>query len=408
MKIRAITYFFSPEPGQPTAALSQAGAFLRSAQSAFEAGGYEVQSIRLATTPFTKWLPEESEYALLRAALDFEAALAEHNIGYLSLGPALPDHPASYRLIPAVLAETHKIFFSGLLTTAGGGISLSANQACGEIIKAAAGLEANGFANLRFAALANVPPGAPFFPAAYHAGGAPGFSLACEAADLAVEAFSQADTLAAARRSLVTSLEKHAGLLTTIARGIQKETRIEFGGLDLTPAPFPEVEHSLGTALERMGVPKLGQPGSLAAAAILAATLDQAKFARCGFNGLMLPVLEDALLAQRAAEGRLSLKDLLLYSSVCGTGLDTVPLPGSATAQQLSAILLDVAALAQRLNKPLTARLMPVPGKKAGDPTSFDFAFFANSRVMDLDAAPLTGFLAGVENFDLQPRRSEI
>jgi hypothetical protein len=220
-----------------------------------------------------------------------------------------------------------------------------------------------------------------------------------------VEAFSQADSLAAARQDLVTRMEQHARALTHIAGQVQNETHITFGGLDLTPAPYPELEHSLGTALERLGVPVLGQPGSLAAAAILAATLDQATFARCGFNGLMLPVLEDALLAQRAAEGSLGLKDLLLYSSVCGTGLDTVPLPGAATAPQLSAVLLDVAALAQRLNKPLTARLMPVPGKQAGDPTGFDFAFFANSRVLALDAAPLTGFLAGTENFDLQPRR---
>jgi len=118
----------------------------------------------------------------------------------------------------------------------------------------------------------------------------------------------------------------------------------------------------------------------------------------------MLPVLEDALLARRAAEGSLTLKDLLLYSAVCGTGLDTVPLPGTATAQQLSAILLDVAALAQRLDKPLTARLMPIPGKQAGDPTGFDFTFFANSRVLAFEAEPLTGLLASEENFDLRPR----
>ena len=57
--------------------------------------------------------------------------------------------------------------------------------------------------------------------------------------------------------------------------------------------------------------------------------------------------------------------------------------------------------MAQRLNKPLTARLMPIPGKNAGDPTDFDFAFFANSRVMALDAEPLEGMLAGDESFQL-------
>jgi hypothetical protein len=153
-----------------------------------------------------------------------------------------------------------------------------------------------------------------------------------------------------------------------------------------------------------MGVQKVGLHGSLAAAAILTEAIDRARFGRVGFSGLLLPVLEDATLAERAAQGTLTVKDLLLYSTVCGTGLDTVPLPGNATAEQLSAVLLDVAAIALRLDKPLTARLMPVPGKKAGDPTGFDFAFFANSRVMALESEGLHGALGGSDSFPLRPR----
>ena len=85
----------------------------------------------------------------------------------------------------------------------------------------------------------------------------------------------------------------------------------------------------------------------------------------------------------------LTVKDLLMYSAVCGTGLDTIPLPGDTTPEALAPLLLDLAALALRLDKPLTARLMPVPGKQAGEPTSFDFPFFANSRVMPLSSQAL-------------------
>ena len=98
----------------------------------------------------------------------------------------------------------------------------------------------------------------------------------------------------------------------------------------------------------------------------------------------MQPILEDSILAKRAAEGTLTIKDVLLYSAVCGTGLDTIPLPGDTTAEQITPLLLDLCALALRLDKPLTARLMPIPGKKAGDETNFDFAFFAPSRIMAL------------------------
>jgi uncharacterized protein (UPF0210 family) len=154
--------------------------------------------------------------------------------------------------------------------------------------------------------------------------------------------------------------------------------------------------------MEHLGVPKVGKLGSLTAAAIIADTIDKAEFPHTGFSGMILPVMEDATLAARAAEGILTIKDLLLYSTVCGTGLDTVPLPGDLTPDQLVGVLLDVSVLALRLDKPLTARLMPIPGAKAGDPTHFDFPFFANSRVMSLDSSSLEGGLSGNENLSIK------
>ncbi|HMN62947.1 MAG TPA: DUF711 family protein, partial [Anaerolinea sp.] len=85
-------------------------------------------------------------------------------------------------------------------------------------------------------------------------------------------------------------------------------------------------------------------------------------------------------------------------------GVDTAPLPGDATAEQIYPLLLDVAAIALRLNKPLIARLMPVPGKQAGDPVEYDFEYFAKSRVLALPAAGLSGGLAGEETLSIQPR----
>jgi hypothetical protein len=180
--------------------------------------------------------------------------------------------------------------------------------------------------------------------------------------------------------------------------------RYAFKGLDFTLAPFPQENASIGRALESLGVPAFGLPGSLFASAFLTDTLDRARFTRTGFNGLMLPVLEDSGLAQRAAENSLSVTDLLLCSAVCGTGLDVIPLPGDTNADQLYPLLLDLAALALRLNKPLTARLLPIPGKKAGDPTEFDFPYFANSRVLPLRSEKVSGALAGAEDVPLAPR----
>ncbi len=403
MRIRSITCFAHPRWPVSELVLQKLGIFARQARQVFESAGYPVQTLRLATPPFSEYLEGED---LNSAAAQIEVLAHSEGFEYASLGPAVPQNLNSYQAIPNMLANTGNMFFSGHLTTTTSAVSLPAIRACAEIIHRAAPLEDNGFANLRFAALANVPPGAPFFPAAYHQGKAPAFGLALEAADLVVNAFQNARSLENARETLIGLVEFHARKLEEQANKLAGAYKVEFKGIDFTPAPFPTREISLGYALEQLGLPAFGLSGSLAAAAFLTDTLDRADFKRTGFNGLMLPLLEDSTLAQRGAEGVLSVTDLMLYAAVCGTGLDTLPLPGNTSIDEIQAILLDLAALALRLNKPLTARLMPIPGKKAGDETAFDFEFFANSRVLALPAKPLSGLLAGNENIAIQPRQS--
>jgi uncharacterized protein (UPF0210 family) len=404
VKIRSITYFCNPGWPVDEEVLQQAGQFLQAARLAFQAAGYQVQTVRLATTPFPERLPAPE--TLTEHAIQMEKLCKTQGIDYVALGPAFPDQLDWYAAIPAALAATQNAFFTGSLTTTDGRISLPALRACAQVIHRAAPLSPDGFSNLRFAALANVGPGSPFFPAAYHRGSQPAFALATEAADLAVSVFEQSETLEGAQQGLTALIEQHARKLEAAAASLSQQVGVHFGGIDFSLAPFPDQAISLGAAMEGLGVPVLGLHGSLAAAAILAEIIDRAHFQRVGFSGLFLPVLEDAVLATRAAEGTLGVKDLLLYSAVCGTGLDTLPLPGDTTPEQLTALLADVAALALRLNKPLTARLMPIPGKGAGDPTGFDFDFFANSRVLALHADRLQGLLAGDDSFRLSPRKA--
>ncbi len=399
MNIRSVTIFVH-DLGQ----VRRAGTLAREAVQAFGAAGYTVQTTRLAAGPFPLLLVDLREAAALSLAAEWEQAAREAGFAYVSLGPALPEYPESYRLIPALLAATQNAFFGGVIVPVGGGVNLTAARACGEVIAAAAHITPDGFTNLRFAALANVGPFAPFFPAAYGQGERLAFGLALEAAGEVQRAFQEATSLGSARAETLRVLESHAEKIGAAAAQLARAHGAVFKGFDFSPAPFPNRDCSLGGALEAAGVSRLGLSGSLASAAFLADTLDQGSWPRCGFNGLMLPVLEDALLAQRAGEGSLTVRDLLMYSAVCGTGLDTVPLPGDASAQQLTALLLDLAALAARLDKPLTARLMPVPGKQAGDATEFAFDYFANGRVMELPAAPLSGKLAGKETLDIAPR----
>ena len=400
MKIRSITYFCNPKYPLDEKVIQAAGEFLAKAKSAYETAGYEVQTVRLATIPFPQLLGEKQINKLPKLVEQLEKLIQQIGVGYLSLGPALPDSPRSYEIIPEAIAASQNIFFDGVMADKSNGISLAAIKACAEVMVKSAPIDPNGFANLRFAALANVKAESPFFPAAYHKGNQSAFAIATEAADLAVDAFSQAKTLEIGRQTLIAEIEKHGKKMSKVAQSLD----CKFGGIDFSLGPFPAEAQSLGTAFERMGVPRVGLHGSLAAAAILAEAIDRANFPRTGFSGLMMPVLEDSTLAKRAADGTLSVKDVLLYSAVCGTGLDTIPLPGDTTVDQIIPLLLDLSALALRLDKPLTARLMPVPNKKAGDPTNFDFGFFANSKVMALGAEPLSFPMNGKEVIEIRKR----
>ena len=386
MKVRSVTYLAPLTYPFDESSILDIGRFLKSARQALKTAGLETQTLRLATSPFTEVLGDPSASQVVNMARDLEAACAEQGIDFVSIGPALVDGPDAslspiYQL-PDVLSGTERVFDTVALASAGRGINLAAVRASAEVIREVSRRTPQGFGTLRFAALANCPPGSPFFPAAFHDGGPARFAFATEAADLAVAAFRQAETLEEARRNLIEAFETGAARLTKVADHLADEHSIEFGGIDFSLAPFPDQATSIGAAIEHLGVDRFGGSGTLFGAAFIVDCLRQVRFPGCGYSGLMFPVLEDSVLAARADERTYGIDSLLLYSTVCGAGLDTVPLPGDVEVDELAAILLDVATLAINLNKPLNARLMPVPGLSAEQRTTFDFEYFANARVL--------------------------
>jgi uncharacterized protein len=152
--------------------------------------------------------------------------------------------------------------------------------------------------------------------------------------------------------------------------------------VDPTPAPLGDV--SIGAAIEAFTGAKFGSSGTLTAARIITAAVKAVPQKQIGYSGLMVPVMEDKLLAQRWAESAYNIDSLLAYSAVCGTGLDTVPLPGDISVEQMERIFSDVASLATKWNKPLSARLQPVPNKKAGDETDFQDPYLFNTKLHSL------------------------
>lgn len=384
MKVRAIT--LGVDPGVPLriASIAAAGRFAARLRAECEAIGIRVQTVRLATPPFPSYLYDKSEADIHGYIMNLQDCCQMHGLEYCSIGPVHPQIKTEQRMfamLPQLIADTQTIFASAVLVEPGQPLHVSTGQAIARVIRDIAHATDEGFGNLRLAAVVNCGPHIPFFPAAYHAGPA-AFSLALEAADIVAAVAQPGRGLDDFRTALVAELERQVLPLQQLAVGLEGQGFV-FRGIDISPAPGPG--SSIVYAIEGLGLGRFGEPGTLTVAAQITAALKETSLHVCGYSGLMLPVLEDVGLAERNNEGGLRLSTLLSYSAVCGTGLDTIPVAGDASLEKLGALLCDVATLGWKLGKPLSARLLPVPGKYAGNMTNFDFAYFVNTRIMDIE-----------------------
>ena len=407
MKIRTITTGI-PSPFSHDY-LQRAAEFNAACHTRFEANGYEVQSTRISTQIWND-APDIEDILALETqtkALGIEFLslgtifLDEpHPIGALSKRAELPKpHPVgalSKRAIPPnplehiadAIAQSETFFASVSIDIKDVNDLLIGRrvskflESTASIIQQIAHNTENGYGNLRFAALMNCPPNTPFFPAAYWQANSMNFGIGWQAADLVYETFADAPNLNAALQHLKTRMEKEGQQIVAIAQTLAHEHDIPFVGIDVSPAPMGT--ESIAYAIEQQLLGHFGERGTLTVCANLTRTLRALALPLCGYSGLMLPVLEDIGLGQRSQEGCFNLDSLLLYSAVCGTGLDTIPIPGDATTSQITAILTDVAVLSSRLSKPLSVRLFPVPGLNAGEMTRFQSPYLTNTTVMSI------------------------
>ncbi len=387
--IRTITLGIADSHPLTSEVIQRASVMLKSASVRYAEAGYEVQTVRLSTRPVFDDLADWSSTALIDYVQELQHLLDDVDVGFCSLGTAhaaRPEFPLErIGLIADMLAPTSALSATVQLATKNHGLPSKAAYAAARVMKRLANETAEGFGNFRFAILACVGPGSPFFPSAYHEGPA-NLSLGLQGASIIAEA------LLAQNKNHTTPIElkkitelvrakliERASPIVALGQTLANDFGLVFGGIDLSPAPLGE--DSIVSALELCGYGPIGSSGTVAVAAALTSALKDTELPTCGYCGLMLPVLEDAMLGQRWEEGLVTTHELLLYSAVCGTGLDTLPLPGDTDATIIAHLLCDVATLALRLNKPLSARLFPVPGKKAGQRTEFTSPYLTNTLV---------------------------
>jgi uncharacterized protein (UPF0210 family) len=382
-RIRAITAGVALENPADVAPIESAMDMLERARERFEGEGYEVQTTRIATNPLVAGMERAARDAALESLRALDRLVDARGVK-LSIGPVLVADRVDASL-PAwtteLIRSTRQLNCTVVVATPDNGARTQAADTAGRIMASIAAATPKGLGNFRFAAIANVPAGTPFFPAAFHEGAA-SLAVGLESAALVQHALKGADSAAAAttrvRRELNAALEPVEKMATAFA----KEAHRRYLGID--PSPAPGQDRSIGAALEALTHERFGNASTLEACAAVTAALKAVDVQTCGYAGLMLPVLEDPLLAQRATEGRYGLSDLLLYSSVCGTGLDVVPVPGDTSPQVLARIIRDTAALAVKWQKALSVRLLVIPGKHAGQIASFDDPLLTACRVFSV------------------------
>src|SRR5260370_2113033 len=342
--MRTITLAIAEPDHFPPEDIKGAATILKHASTRYSEAGYEVQTIRLSTRPIFDDLADWSFTTLINYAQELQRVLDDVGVGFCSVGTAQAarlDFPLErIELIADLLAQTSALNATVQIATPESGIREEAALSAAWVIRRLAYETVEGFGNFRFAMLACVAPGSPFFPSAYHAGPT-SISLGLQGAGIVAEA------LLAQKNGGTTPIElqkmsevvramliERALPIVALGQALASEHELSFAGIDLSPAPMGE--DSIVSALQLSGYGPIASSGPVAVAAALTTALTNTGLPTCGYCGLMLPVLDDAVLGRRWEEGVVPTHHHLLYSAVCGKGLDSLPLPGNPSADAIS------------------------------------------------------------------------
>jgi uncharacterized protein (UPF0210 family) len=383
-RVRAITGFVRLDRATWQQQVAETLAVLRKVKADFESSGYQVQSLRITTQPIAKLTEGLTEDDALKFLGAFDALSVKESF-IPNVGPAMlheSDDPAAMHLLERALSTLPNIEASTIIADETG-IHWKTIHRTAELVRYVSEHSPHAQGTFNFTATAMLKPYSPFYPGSWHDGAGHQFAIGFEGANVVRNVFAHDKGNAeAATADLTAALTVHAAVADSIGNKVAAETGWTYMGVDPTPAPLGDV--SIAGAIEAFTGAKFGSSGTLTAARIITAAVKAVPQKQTGYSGLMVPVMEDKLLAQRWAEGTYNIDSLLAYSAVCGTGLDTVPLPGDVSLEQMERIFADVASLATKWNKPLSARLQPLPNKGPGDRTDFQDPYLFNTTLHPL------------------------
>lgn len=310
----------------------------------------------------------------------------------------IPIDPTNHKNVPALFGFAHSVLaeygraFVNVLGVIDGIIRPDILERCAELIRKTSALSANGQDNFRLGVSVNVQPNGPFFPFTYSSGEM-GFSIALELTQEINEicAKTQGGSLGVLRNAILAQIIPQVEKINITAIGIADREGIAFHGFDFSIAPIIDENGSIITILNRLGVYNFGYTGTLFATSFLTNIMKHlaSRFKSVGFSGVMYSLLEDLELCSINNERGVTLEQLISLSTMCGCGVDMVPVYGKIKNEELVSILFDVAGISCRLNKPLGVRLLPIPqcgrGKTVFTAFHNDSDFIANTKTVGLN-----------------------
>ena len=413
LRVRAVTAFISISPkdfssqGGDSNRLREkvvnAKEVLTSVQDELQSSGYEVQTLRIATNPFGEYLTSTKEHSADKTTLqnqldEINSILAENEIDFFAVGPA--QSVDEIDACPSIVSSSHRISCSAALRSGNDVLMAKKSAECMKVISQLGSTVGgdhvkDGLGNFRFCATSNCKPYTPFFPAAMgpslatedgEDGNEIRFAIGLENGKLAKDILSRFDKLDQIETNFKLEMADALRPIQKICESIKTEkAKSLFMGIDTSLNPSLDENGSVAEAIELIdSVQQFGGSGSISAAAEITKALKTLPdIKKVGYCGLMLPVCEDRRLAKLASSSQIDTTRLLAISSVCGVGLDTIPVPDCGE-DKLSSLILDVSALSFRYEKSLSCRLLICPGSSAGDETSFNSPYMCECKIFNL------------------------
>ena len=291
-----------------------------------------------------------------------------------------------------VLGLSHRTF-ANLIGIDDGNIADGVFSHYASLIRRAALLDRSGRENFRSGLSFNIGHDCPFFPFTRSRGDALSFSIALELIQDVNEALhkSTRHDLVGMREDLLAALKPQVEQIAEIASHIEKETGIVFRGFDFSLAPVIGPAGSIITTLNALRVFNFGHTGTVFATSYLTDILKKLadEFPSVGFSGVMYSLLEDLELCSINNEREISLEQMTMLATMCGCGLDMIPVSGDITDEEINACCMDIAGISCKYDKPLGVRLLPIPGttrnERATTAISGNADFIANTHIVPLD-----------------------